>query len=46
MADMRVRGMESHEEHGTSDLKIGLLGLGVGLVWILIVGAFAYWLAI
>jgi hypothetical protein len=29
----------------SADLKIGLLGLGAGLVWIVIIGSFAYWLA-
>lgn len=37
--------MATHNEHGRSDLKVGLLGLSAGLVWIVIVGAFAYWLA-
>lgn len=35
-----------HDEHGKSDLKIGLLGLSAGLVWVLIVGTLAYLLAI
>jgi hypothetical protein len=33
------------QEPEPSDLKIGYLGLGIGIVWILVVGAFAYWLA-
>lgn len=36
--------MERHEA-GSSDLKIGLIGLAIGLVWVLIVSAFAYSLA-
>jgi hypothetical protein len=35
----------SHHEHGKSDLKVGLLGLSAGLVWVAIVGTFAYFLA-
>jgi hypothetical protein len=34
-----------HHEHGKSDLKVGLLGLSAGLVWIAIVGTLAYFLA-
>ncbi len=28
-----------------SSVKIGLVGLAIGLVWVFVVGAFAYWLA-
>jgi hypothetical protein len=37
--------MESHQTHEKSDLKIGLLALGTGIVWILLVGAIAHFLA-
>jgi hypothetical protein len=38
--------MQPHNgEHEQSDLKIGLVGLALSMVWILIVSAFAYWLA-
>jgi hypothetical protein len=39
--------MAQHEgqQADWGDLKIGLMGLGIGLVWILIVSAIAYWLA-
>jgi hypothetical protein len=35
----------THNQHGKSDLKVGLLGLVVGLVWIAIVGAIAFSMA-
>jgi hypothetical protein len=38
--------MASHETEEKSDLNIGLVGLAIGLVWIAIVAAFSYWLAI
>jgi hypothetical protein len=43
----RRNGMAQHEgqQADWGDLKIGLMGLGIGLVWILIVSAIAYWLA-
>lgn len=36
------------DDHGTekSDLNVGLVGLGLGIVWIALVTAFSYWLAI
>jgi hypothetical protein len=37
--------MAAEHSHGKSDLKIGLLGLSIGLVWILIVGTIAHLLA-
>jgi len=39
--------MAQHEgqQADWTDLKIGLAGLGIGLVWIFIVAAFSYWLA-
>jgi hypothetical protein len=37
--------MESHQTHEKSDLKIGLLALGAGIVWILLVGTIAHFLA-
>jgi len=37
--------MASDHSHGTSDLKVGLTGLGLGLVWVLIVSVIAYFLA-
>jgi hypothetical protein len=37
--------MMARQGQEQSDLKIGLVGLGLGLIWVLIVGAFAYWLA-
>jgi hypothetical protein len=37
--------MASDHGHGKSDLKVGLLGLSVGLVWIALVATFAYNLA-
>ncbi len=36
----------AHEQQAGSDLKIGLMGFGIGLVWIFIVGAIAYFLAL
>lgn len=38
--------METHQHNGKSDLKIGLLGLSIGVVWILLVGALAYFMAL
>lgn len=35
-----------HQEKGNSDLKVALAGLGVGLVWIVIVGTIAHFLAL
>lgn len=37
--------MATHHEQEKSDLKIGLTGLAIGLVWVAIVGTFAYWLS-
>lgn len=36
--------METQQERG-SDLKVAFVGLALGIVWILIVSAFAYSLA-
>ena len=36
----------AHHENQKSDLKIGLLGLSIGLVWILVVGAISYFMAL
>lgn len=36
----------AHHEKQKSDLKIGLLGLSIGLVWILVVGAIAHFMAL
>jgi hypothetical protein len=36
----------SHEKQTSSDLKVGLMGLGLGLIWIFIVAAFSHWLAL
>lgn len=38
--------MDAHQEVQKSDLKIGLTGLGIALVWLFFVAAVAYWLAI
>jgi hypothetical protein len=38
--------MAGHHETEQSNLKVGLAGLGIGLVWVFIVAAFSYWLAI
>lgn len=35
----------SHEKQG-SDLKIGLIGLGLGLAWVFLVGAISHFLAL
>jgi hypothetical protein len=37
--------MAGHEVPQRSDLKIGLAGLGIGLLWVLVVAGFSYWLA-
>lgn len=37
--------MAAHHEKQGSDLKIGLIGLSVGIVWIGLVSVFAYFLA-
>jgi hypothetical protein len=37
--------MAAHQEQEQSDLKFGLVGLGIGLVWVFIVAAIAYALA-
>jgi hypothetical protein len=38
--------MAQHDQHGDwMDFKIGLVGLGIGLVWVFIVAAISYWLA-
>ncbi len=37
--------MAHHQETG-SDFKVGLAALGLGLVWLFIVGAIAHFLAI
>jgi len=36
----------AHDAHEKSNLKMGLAGLGIGLVWIAIVAAFSHWLAL
>lgn len=38
--------MTAHQDRGASDLKIGLIGLGIGLVWIVLIGAFSHWIAL
>ncbi len=38
--------MTTDHSPGKSDLIIGLAGLGLGLVWVAIVAAFSYWLAL
>lgn len=38
--------MDSHQHNEKSDLKIGLLGLSIGMVWILIVGVISYFMAL
>lgn len=39
--------MDSHNDnHAESDLKTGLMGLGIGLVWVALVMGFAHWLAL
>lgn len=46
---MAANHQHDHHDHhpgGPSDLIVGLTGLGIGLVFILIVGAFSYWLAV
>ena len=43
---MELFRMAAHQEHGRSDLKVGLTGLALGLVWIVLVGAVAHWLAL
>ena len=38
--------MSEHHAHEKSDIRIGLAGLALGLVWIVIVAAFSHWLAL
>ena len=38
--------MDTHHDATKSDLKIGLTGLGIALVWLLLVAAVSYWLAV
>ena len=38
--------MEAQPVAQKSDLKIGLTGFGIALVWLFIVAAISYWLAI
>lgn len=33
-------------EEARTNLKVAFIGLGAGLAWLLLVSAFAYWLAI
>ena len=35
-----------HDKPKTSDLTVGLIGLGAGLIWIFMVAAFSHWLAL
>lgn len=35
-----------HNEQRPSDLIVGMTGLGIGIVFILIVATFAHWLAL
>jgi hypothetical protein len=37
--------METHDAQ-RSDLKIGLLGLAIAVVWLSVVAGFSYWLAV
>ena len=34
-----------HHEQERSDLGVGLMGMAIGFVWVLIVGAIAYYIA-
>ena len=36
----------TEHSHGKSDLKVGLTGLGIGLVWIAVVATIAHFLAL
>ena len=36
----------AHQQQTGSDFKIGMIGFGIGVVWIFIVGAIAYFLAL
>jgi hypothetical protein len=38
--------MDAHHDAQKSDLKVGLTGLGLALVWLFLVAAFCYWLAV
>jgi hypothetical protein len=38
--------MTAEHSHGKSDFKVGLAGLGLGLLWVALVAAFAHWLAL
>lgn len=38
--------MDAQHDVQKSDLKIGLSGLGIALVWLFIVVAFSYWVAV
>jgi hypothetical protein len=38
--------MDAHHDVQKSDLKVGLTGLGIALVWLFLVAAFCYWLAV
>lgn len=40
-----ARIMAAHHENQGSDLKIGLIGLSAGIVWIGLVAVIAYYLA-
>ena len=37
---------EYTKEDSRKDLSASLMGLGAGVVWVLIVGAISYWIAI
>lgn len=37
---------DHHTNGGSSDLTVGMTGLGLGLALILVVAAFSYWLAV
>lgn len=38
--------MDAQHDVQKSDLKVGISGLGIALVWLFTVAAFSYWLAI
>lgn len=38
--------MSADHSEQKSDLKLGLAGLGIGLLWLAAVAAFAHWLAL
>lgn len=38
--------MATHHEEQKSDLKVGLAGLAIGLVWVGIVAAISYFMAV